>query len=334
MLSILGAGSAYASGDFPLGSFGGKAEPPSVGPSSVGASSSVGYQGRCSPKTVLPAGYLERTHNADPLEAPRAALESPTDLAFKAASQALERAGIAPDRIGMIIGDTATPREKTPSEAQRLGKRFGIKVPAFDVTAGSAAFVQHLDIINSWREDRVPEYVLLISSNCPSENIFWNQGSGFPLKVCDAASALVVSAKHPGKLVVKETFCTAAPAGPETITIDTFGFLSVDIAARDEAFAGRLDELVTRAIKAGLTQPGEFRLVCSAANAEALARLSDQYQVAAVDRWFEQILEQGDSFGSSVGRVLADRWSEVGNGRKVVVAVAGSGSSCGFAVLE
>jgi hypothetical protein len=323
VLSILGAGSAYASGDFPSGSFG------------QGAPKAVGGNPRgCFPKTVLPEGYLESTKNADPREAPKVALESPTDLAFKAASQALARAGITAEQVGLILGDTATPREKTPSEAQRLGKRFGLKIPAFDVTVGAAAFVQHLDIINSWREDRVPEYVLLVSSNCPSENLDWSKGGASQSKVCDAAAALVVSAKHPGKLVVKETYCSAPQRVSNALSIDTFGYLSIDVPARDEAFAGRLDELVTKAVKSGFARPGEFRLLCSSAHPGALAKLSELYLIAPEDRWYEQILDQGDSFGSSVGRVIADRWDEVGEGRKVVVAVAGSGSTSGFAILE
>lgn len=326
MLSILGLGSAYPSneyGDQGTGDLGSVVRP--------GDLSCVPRLMR--PRTVLPTDYLSGTRPHDFLDAPLLASESPTDLGFRAAQVALERAGVAPEQLGLIVGDCATPREKTPSEAQRIGKRFNIKVPAFDITAGSVAFVQHLDTLDGWLPERTPEYVLVVSTNCPTENLTPAQIRESPFRFCDAASAMVLSRRHRGRLSVRASAVGTDPRFAQMFSINTFGGLALDTQAADECFASYIDRSLSEITQQQWARQGEFRLICSLASRGALESIASAFDVDKEDRWFEQILDQGDSLGSSVGRVLADRWAELGSGRDIVVAVCGSGMSYGYVVL-
>src|SRR5262249_16639695 len=142
-------------------------------------------------------------------EAWKAASRTPTELALEAADEALNRAGVARSDIGLIIADTATPRETTPSEAQRLAKRLDLKVPCYDVSSGTGFFPAHAAILDSWKNDRLPEVALCVSTNSPTCAIDYASGDE-RLYFGDAAAAAVVSKVRPGKLKIRKAFYGAA----------------------------------------------------------------------------------------------------------------------------
>ena len=68
----------------------------------------------------------------------RAAPEQATsDMAVLAAQAALDDAGIAPETIDGVLVATATPDHVTPSTANLVQRRLGLRpVPAYDLNAG------------------------------------------------------------------------------------------------------------------------------------------------------------------------------------------------------
>lgn len=152
--------------------------------------------GICSRAVSLPRDYIQATGNADVLEGWKVASDSPTKLAHQACLQAMSQAGISIESVGLIVADTATPRQTCPSEAQRLGGVFGTKVPAYDVVGGIAALPQSLAMFSAWKEDRVPEYVLYVSTNAPSQYVDFRSDHVSAALFGDAAFACVLSRKH------------------------------------------------------------------------------------------------------------------------------------------
>ncbi len=68
--------------------------------------------------------------------------EATSDLATRAASEALERAGVAPEDVQMILVATATPDMSFPSTACLTQYNIGAKNAfAFDISAGCSGFV-------------------------------------------------------------------------------------------------------------------------------------------------------------------------------------------------
>lgn len=289
--------------------------------------------GPFSPRTVLPRSYLESSGNRDPLAAPLAALMSPTDLAVIAAEQALKRAGILPEQLGLIIGDTLTTREKTPSEAQRVGKRFGLKVPAYDITCGPTAFAQHLDVLRRWKVEATPEYVLLLSSNTPTESVSFDTLRSSSYRFCDAASAMVVSNRHPGKLKVTATRTFPDVRGSPFLSVETFGGMQINTAALEEDCAGYVDRALAEVTSSCGVREGRYCFLAASASGRVLDAIAQSFAIEPSDRWYHQLVQQGDSLGSSVGRVIADRWDELQADKHIVVTVCGSGVSYGYAVL-
>jgi 3-oxoacyl-[acyl-carrier-protein] synthase III len=126
----------------------------------------------------------------------KAASHSPTSLALEAVRKALESSGIGIESVGLVLADTATPYQRCPSEAQRIAGEFGVKVPAYDTTGGVGAIPNFLATLAAWKPERVPEYVLCVSTNTPSQHVAYRKDGLASRLFGDAAVALILSASH------------------------------------------------------------------------------------------------------------------------------------------
>jgi len=73
--------------------------------------------------------------------------ESTADLAYKTAKKAIEKAGLKPDDLDLIIISTDTPEYISPSTATVVQYRLGAKrAGTFDVNTACAGFVTVLDM--------------------------------------------------------------------------------------------------------------------------------------------------------------------------------------------
>jgi 3-oxoacyl-[acyl-carrier-protein] synthase III len=83
----------------------------------------VGIRSR---RTVLPLDYIRATRNADVRAAAEAALYDTAELGKRAALRALERAGLAPSDIGMVVSGGCASDITCPAEAAEIAGRLGI----------------------------------------------------------------------------------------------------------------------------------------------------------------------------------------------------------------
>src|SRR5438105_243291 len=93
--------------------------------------------------TSLPLEYIQKTRNQNPKEARAIATVDETDLAVKACEMALERAGLKPSEIGLVITNTCTPSHVAPAESVRITERLGISPKAYDIFTACPAFSLH-----------------------------------------------------------------------------------------------------------------------------------------------------------------------------------------------
>lgn len=174
--------------------------------------------------TLLP-DYIVKTQNEDVREAINHTVQSTTDMALQASLAAINAAGINTDQIGLILADCATPIETIPGESQRLGSKLGLKIPAFDITTGSAAILGFLTTVSGWKSERLPDYILCVSTNSPTQRVNYAKGSERTF-FSDAAGAAIISTRHPGRLEVIEFKMETGAAEASGLTIDIFGHLN------------------------------------------------------------------------------------------------------------
>ena len=120
--------------------------------------------------------------------------QTSSDLAYRAAQQAIAAAGIAASDIDLIIVATSTPDYIFPSTACLLQARLGIRrCPAFDVQAVCSGFVYALDIADKYIRSGAHRHALVVGAEVFSRILDWNDRATCVL-FGDGAGAVVLTA--------------------------------------------------------------------------------------------------------------------------------------------
>ncbi|HBB72787.1 MAG TPA: ketoacyl-ACP synthase III [Ruminococcus sp.] len=106
-------------------------------------------------------------------ERPMAGWEPVWYMGAAAAKQALERAGISPEDVGLIITTSVTPDFLTPSLSSIIQRETGAyNAAAFDMNAACSGFVYALDTARRFLEtDSSMKYVLVVAAEALSRFI-------------------------------------------------------------------------------------------------------------------------------------------------------------------
>lgn len=127
--------------------------------------------------------------------------EPVSDLAVKAAKQALQIANASPGDIDLIILATCTPDQIMPATASIVQNRLGAAgAGAFDLNAACAGFVYALSMGASQIESGRAETVLVIGADELSIHLDWRDRSTCVLFGDGAGAVLLRSSDEPGIL--------------------------------------------------------------------------------------------------------------------------------------
>lgn len=97
-----------------------------------------------------------------------------SDLAVEAAKKAIERAGIDPDSIQMVVASTATPDMLFPPTACFVQQKLGLKnVAAFDLEAGCTGFMYAISVASRFVETGDADTVLVVCAEVLSRILNW-----------------------------------------------------------------------------------------------------------------------------------------------------------------
>lgn len=100
--------------------------------------------------------------------------EFTSDLAAKAATKALAKAGITADKIDLIIVATVTPDMPFPSTACIVQQKIGaVRAAAFDLEAACSGFIYGLEIGQQFIMSRTFDTVLVIGAEKLSSIVNW-----------------------------------------------------------------------------------------------------------------------------------------------------------------
>ena len=120
-----------------------------------------------------------------------------SDLAALAAKQAMERAGVSPEDIGMVLVATATPDMLFPSTACLTQAKIGAtNAFAYDVGAGCSGFIYGLVIASQFVRQGTVEHALVIGAETLTKFADMADRNTCVL-FGDGAGAVVVNATEP-----------------------------------------------------------------------------------------------------------------------------------------
>lgn len=97
-----------------------------------------------------------------------------SDMGVIAARMALERAGVSPDEVDLIITGTATPDMMFPSTGCLIQDKLGAsKAAAFDLEAGCTGFVYSIAVGSQFVQTGLYDNVLVVGSDTLSKVTDW-----------------------------------------------------------------------------------------------------------------------------------------------------------------
>src|SRR5207249_1678087 len=100
--------------------------------------------------------------------------EFTSDLAARAAMRAIQKAGISPGEIDLIIVATITPDMPFPSTACLVQQKIGARrAAAFDLEAACSGFIYALEIAQQFIMSRTYDTVLVIGAEKLSSIVDW-----------------------------------------------------------------------------------------------------------------------------------------------------------------
>jgi 3-oxoacyl-[acyl-carrier-protein] synthase-3 len=289
----------------------------------------IGIEERLS---TLPADYIAKTRNEDPACAREAALMSPTDLAVEAATMALEKAGITPDEIGLLICNGATPEATVPAEAPRIAKRLGVTGMAYDLFTACPAFALHMDYLANFRDEKLPDYVLCVSTATLTQHVNYNERSDAAIWG-DGASAWVVSSRKPGRLQMLASEFMADPLRCAAVVVDTNGHFHQDGRAVRDFSVRQTVRLIRKLEKDFKIDWSKDKFIGHQANKTMLMQITKNRKIPESSHW-HNVTHIGNQAGAGAPAVLAMNWENLKPGEKVVIAVVGAGLSWGSILLE
>lgn len=125
--------------------------------------------------------------------------QATSDLAYKASIKAIERAGIKPEDIDLIIVATITPDMAFPSASCLLQDKLGAKnAAAYDLAAACAGFIYGLANASNFIATGMYKYALVVGADCLSRITDYEDRNTCIL-FGDGAGAVVLGAVPEGR---------------------------------------------------------------------------------------------------------------------------------------
>lgn len=146
--------------------------------------------------------------------------ETTGELGYRAALQALERAGVKPSELDLIVVGTTTPDIIFPSTACLIQHRLGANgCAAFDVNAACSGFVYALGVADKFIRSGQSKKVLVIGAETLTRMVDWNERETCVLFGDGAGAVVLEAADEPGILAT----CMHADGGYKELLYNPVG---------------------------------------------------------------------------------------------------------------
>ncbi|WAM35255.1 beta-ketoacyl-ACP synthase III [Caldicellulosiruptor acetigenus] len=126
---------------------------------------------------------------------------STTDLAVQAARNAMQKSGISPDEIELVIVATVTPEMFFPSTACLVQKELKLKNAfAFDISAACSGFIYGMAVATQFIQNGFCKTALVIGAEALSKITNWSDRSTCVLFGDGAGAAILTASSEEGIL--------------------------------------------------------------------------------------------------------------------------------------
>jgi 3-oxoacyl-[acyl-carrier-protein] synthase-3 len=266
-----------------------------------------------------------------------------SDLAVRAARQAIEAAGIAATDIDLILVATSTPDMVFPSTACIVQNKLGIVgCPAFDMQAVCSGFVYALTVADSMIRTGSAKTALVIGAEVFSRILDFNDrttcvlfGDGAGAVVLQAsetpgilASDLHADGRHVGILCVPGTVNGGQISGDPLLKMDGPAVFKLAVGVLEQAARTVLD-------KAGRAEADIDWLIPHQANIRIMQGTARKLKLP-MDKLVVTVDEHGNTSAASIPLALdvAVRSGQVRRGDTLMLEGVGGGFTWGAVLLD
>ena len=280
----------------------------------------VGIRAR---RTVLPLDYIRETKNREPRAALEAALHTNADMGSAAAEMALARAGVAASDIGMVIAGSSAADTASPAEACNIAAKLGIEVPAFDINSACTSFYVQMYLLSRMQPDALPDYVLVVAPESLTKTVDYSDRTAAVLWG-DAATAAVVSTRHPCRARVLGSTLESSPAGGKYVMVPRMGHFQQDGRTVQLFGIKRMTRLVGALREQFEDEGRSFHFVGHQANLRMLESVRNQCKIPP-ERHHANVEWYGNTGCASAAGVISMHWEKWTGTDDIAVAGVGSG---------
>lgn len=257
------------------------------------------------------------------------------DAALPAASQALERAGVAAAELDLIIFATTTPDRLMPATACLLQAKLGASCPAFDVQAVCSGFVYGLEIAAAMVAAGSYARILVVGADLYSRLLDFADRTTCVLFGDGAGAAVVEASAKPGIVAsnlgadgkLADVITTAGRVnqgrveGSGSFAMD--GPLVYKVAVKVMAASAR-----RACADAGLEPAALDWLVVHQANLRIINTLARELGIADA-RVVRTVAKHANTSAASIPLALSTIWGRIAPGEHVLLVAAGGGLTWG-----
>jgi 3-oxoacyl-[acyl-carrier-protein] synthase-3 len=290
---------------------------------------------------VRRTGVLERRH-VRPHQAT-------TDLCYEAGRLCIERAGVSPRDIDVLILATFTPDMPLPPSACLLQDRLGLSCAAFDLHAACSGFMYGLVTGASYVLSGASDLALVIGGDCNSRVINPTDVKMFPL-FGDGAGAVLLTRGRPDQgllsfnlgadgsgadLLTRPAGSSRFPCTPELLA-KNMHYVFMDGRAVFRWGVSILCDTINDVLGArGLTPNDVDLYLPHQANMRIINAATEALGIAP-EKVFNNLCRYGNTSAGSVPLLMDEAFAEgrIKPGNLVVLSGFGAGLSWGTALLR
>ncbi|MBD8035665.1 ketoacyl-ACP synthase III [Solibacillus sp. A46] len=261
--------------------------------------------------------------------------EETSDLAYKAAQQAIQNAGITADEVGLIIVATVTQDQNFPSVACQIQERLGISgCGAMDISAACSGFIYGTAIAKQFIESNSYEYILVVGVEKLSKITDWKDRNTAVL-FGDGASAAVIGKVSEGRGILAYEL-GADGTGGKHLYLNPENHISMNGREVFKFAVRQMGESAVNVLeKAGLTKGDVDYLVPHQANIRIMEAARERLGLPE-EKMSKTIQKYGNTSAASIGISIVDDLAEgkIKDDDIVVLVGFGGGLTWGALALK
>ncbi|MEG0774040.1 beta-ketoacyl-ACP synthase III [Clostridium sp.] len=272
--------------------------------------------------------------------------EEASDLATKAALEALKDSNVSTVEIDLIIVATCSPDSLVPSVACKVQKNIGaVNAMAFDINAACSGFIFGVDIAKSFMNSGRFSTALVIGTETLSKIVNWKDrntcvlfgdGAGAAvLKVSDFNGVSYINSKSEGEkwealtcgIPLENPFMTSESLANNKIAMEGKEIYKFAVRIMESEFNRILNE-------AQLAKEDIDFIVPHQANIRMIEAFSKKINVS-LDKFIINLNKYGNTSGASIPIALdeANKNNSFKKGNKIVIIGFGGGLTYGSALI-